>query len=129
MKRILSVLAVLSASMLAAAQNGPVKMWEGTIDLPTYRVNAPEKAPLFERDFAYQRAKRGVYPYAMNDNPTLEKVDSTHRALYLENDYIKVCVLPDIGGRIRPTDTRSFTARRSSSPRTWACWAPGSAAV
>lgn len=100
MKRILSVLAVLSASMLAAAQNGPVKMWEGTIDLPTYRVNAPEKAPLFERDFAYQRAKRGVYPYAMNDNPTLEKVDSTHRALYLENDYIKVCVLPDIGGRL-----------------------------
>ena len=74
-----SAFALLAFS--AAAQNGPVKMWEGTIDLPTYRVNAPEKAPLFERDFAYQRAKRGVYPYAMNDNPTLEKVDSTHKAL------------------------------------------------
>lgn len=85
---------------LCWAQNGPVKIWEGTIDLPTYRVNAPEKAPLFERDFAYQRAKRGVYPYAMNDNPTLDKVDSTHRALFLENDYVKVCVLPDIGGRL-----------------------------
>jgi tetratricopeptide (TPR) repeat protein len=100
MKKVLSALVALAVSMLAAAQNGPVKMWEGTIDLPTYRVNTPEKAPLFERDFAYQRAKRGVYPYAMNDNPTLEKVDSTHRALYLENDYIKVCVLPDIGGRL-----------------------------
>ena len=75
-------------------------MWEGVENLPTYRVNAPEKAPLFERDFAYQRAKRGVYPYAMNDNPTIEKVDSAHRALYLENDYVKVCVLPDIGGRL-----------------------------
>ena len=83
-----------------SAQDGPVKMWEGTIDLPTYRVNAPETAPLFERDFAYQRAKRGVYPYAMNDNPTNVKVDSTHKALYLENDYLKVCVLPDIGGRL-----------------------------
>ena len=82
------------------AQNGPVKMWEGTIDLPTYRVEAPERAPLFERDFAYQRAKRGVYPYAMNDNPTHVKVDSTHKALYLENDYLKICVLPDIGGRL-----------------------------
>ncbi len=84
----------------AAAQNGPVKMWEGRELLPTYIVDAPEKAPLFERDFAYQRAKRGVYPYAMNDNPTNEKIDSLHKALYLENDYIKVCVLPDIGGRL-----------------------------
>ena len=90
----------LAAFTAVAQENGPVKAWEGTIDLPTYRVNAPEKAPLFERDFAYQRAKRGVYPYAMNDNPTNEKVDSTHRALYLENDYVKVCVLPDIGGRL-----------------------------
>ncbi len=100
MKR-LAIFMILSLSWgLCLAQNGPVKMWEGTIALPTYRVNAPEKAPLFERDFAYQRAKRGVYPYAMNDNPTLEKVDSVHRALFLENDYIKVCVLPDIGGRL-----------------------------
>lgn len=98
-KQILTMIGALAA-LTAAAQNGPVKMWEGTIDLPTYRVDAPEKAPLFERDFAYQRAKRGVYPYAMNDNPTRVKVDSTHKALYLENDYIKVCVLPDIGGRL-----------------------------
>lgn len=87
-------------TVAVTAQNGPVRMWEGTIDLPTYRVNAPEKAPLFERDFAYQRAKRSVYPYPMNDNPTDIKVDSTHKALYLENDYLKVCVLPDIGGRL-----------------------------
>ena len=100
MKKLLICAGLLIASLSAFAQNGPVKMWEGVENLPTYRVNAPEKAPLFERDFAYQRAKRGVYPYAMNDNPTIEKVDSAHRALYLENDYIKVCVLPDIGGRL-----------------------------
>lgn len=94
------VLSAILSTVAVKAQNSPVKMWEGTITLPTYRVNAPEKAPLFERDFAYQRAKRGVYPYAMNDNPTIEKIDSTHRALYLENDYIKVCVLPDLGGRL-----------------------------
>ena len=37
--------------MTVSAQNGPVNMWEGTIELPTYKVNPPEKAPLFERDF------------------------------------------------------------------------------
>lgn len=100
MKKLLISLGVLLSGLVLSAQNGPVKMWEGVENLPTYRVNAPEKAPLFERDFAYQRAKRGVYPYAMNDNPTIEKVDSSHRALYLENDYLKVCVLPDIGGRL-----------------------------
>ena len=100
MKKVLMCTSVLLAGLTASAQNGPVKMWEGVENLPTYRVNAPEQAPLFERDFAYQRAKRGVYPYAMNDNPTIEKVDSAHRAVYLENDYVKVCVLPDIGGRL-----------------------------
>ena len=100
MKKLFLAAGILLASLALSAQNGPVRMWEGVENLPTYRVNAPEKAPLFERDFAYQRAKRGVYPYAMNDNPTIEKVDSAHRALYLENDYVKVCVLPDIGGRL-----------------------------
>ncbi len=99
-KSIFALLLGIMSSAAVYAQNGPVKMWEGTIDLPTYRVDAPERAPLFERDFAYQRAKRGVYPYAMNDNPTHIKVDSTHKALYLENDYLKICVLPDIGGRL-----------------------------
>ena len=100
MKKLLIVSGLFFAGVSLYSQNGPVKMWEGTIELPTYRVNAPEKAPLFQRDFAYQRAKRAVYPYPMNDNPTQDKVDSTHRALFLENDYIKVCVLPDLGGRL-----------------------------
>lgn len=100
-KTIVSVLsALLFAGATMTAQNGPVKIWEGTIDLPTYITYAPEKAPFFSRDFAYQRAKRAVYPYAMNDYVSDIKVDSTHRALFLENDYIKVCVLPDYGGRI-----------------------------
>ena len=106
MKKLFITMSLILAGLCAFAQNGPVKMWEGYENLPTYRVNAPEQAPLFERDFAYQRAKRGVYPYAMNDNPTIEKVDSAHRAVYLENDYLKVCVLPDIGGRKGGSDGR-----------------------
>lgn len=102
MKRINSLLLVISSTLLLLpnAKAGEVKMWEDSISLPAYRVNPPEKAPLFDRDFAYQRAKRSVYPYAMNDNPTNEKVDSTFKAVFLENDYIKLCVLPDIGGRL-----------------------------
>ena len=98
MKRL--VLLVFLFAVIPAKAESPVRIWEGTISIPTYRVNPPEKAPMFAHDFAYQRAKRWVYPYAMNDNPTNERVDSTHRALFLENDYLIVCVLPDIGGRL-----------------------------
>ena len=101
MKRQVFLLSLLLCTVCGvSARTGEVKMWEGTIALPAYRVNPPEKAPLFERDFAYQRALRSVYPYAMNDNPTAVRVDTVYRALYLENDYLKVCVLPDIGGRL-----------------------------
>ena len=101
MRKRFVLLTLLSlAGCIFAARGGEVKIWEGTITLPTYRVNPPEKAPFFSRDFAYQRAKRGVYPYAMDDNPTYDRVDSTHVALYLENDYIEMCVLPGIGGRL-----------------------------
>ena len=51
MKKLLISVGILLAGLSAFAQNGPVKMWEGVELLPTYRVNAPEKAPLFERDF------------------------------------------------------------------------------
>ena len=99
-KLFFAIFCCLTLAAVAGAENGPVKIWEGTIDLPTYQTFAPEKAPLFARDFAYQRAKRWVYPYPMNDYVSDVKKDSTHRALFLENDYIKVCVLPDYGGRI-----------------------------
>jgi tetratricopeptide (TPR) repeat protein len=68
--------------------------------MPTYMLNAPEKAPIFARDWSYQRAKRSVYPYVLNDNMTTVKDTVTYKALYLENDYVKLCVLPEIGGRL-----------------------------
>jgi len=36
----------------------------------------------------------------MIDDLTDERVEKTYRAVYLENEYIKVCVLPELGGRV-----------------------------
>ena len=57
MKKSLLATGLMLVSLALSAPNGLVKMWEGVETLPTYRVNAPEKAPLFERDFAYQRSR------------------------------------------------------------------------
>ncbi len=78
----------------------PVKVWEGTLEIPTYKLNPPETAPVFDCDWSYQRARRAVYPYALNDNMTRNRENVVYKALYLENEYVKLCVLPEIGGRL-----------------------------
>ncbi len=83
-----------------AAGQEKVRVWEEPLTLPTYVVRAPDKNPMFFRHQSYQGASRYVYPYALEDNITEEKVDKTYKALYLENEYIKLCVLPEIGGRL-----------------------------
>ncbi len=77
-----------------------VKVWQEPLTLPTYLAKAPDKNPMFFRNQSYQGASRYIYPYALEDNLTDKKVDKTYQALYLENEYLKVCVLPEIGGRL-----------------------------
>lgn len=80
--------------------NEHVKVWEGTLELPTYVLKQPEASPIFDRDYSYQRARRSVYPYVMNDNMTRNRENVTYKALYLENEYVELCILPEIGGRL-----------------------------
>lgn len=99
MKRVILFL-VAVAAVVSAYADGKVRIWSEPLELPTYELGAPEKAPSFSRNFAFQRARRSVYPLAMNDNITNHKQMHTYNALYLENDYVKLCVLPEIGGRL-----------------------------
>ena len=80
MKRLLFLLSllILSASIAKADE---VKAWEGTITMPTYLLDPAEKAPIFERDWSYQRAKRSVYPYPLNDNMTRKREEVTYDCL------------------------------------------------
>lgn len=91
----------------ASAQEDGVKAWEGTIEMPTYIGSAPETAPIFERDWSYQRARRSVYPYVLDDNMYVvnenmerQKENRTYKAMFLENEYVQLCILPEIGGRL-----------------------------
>ena len=77
-----------------------VIVWEDSIVLPTYHVEEADKNPHFYVSRNYQGAKGPVYPYPMRDGITNQKADKSYKALYLENEYIKLCVLPEIGGRL-----------------------------
>jgi len=70
------------------------------LTIPTYRVGEPEKNPIFYTGRGYQGAKGVAYPYPMLDKLSDVREDVTYQAVYLENAYIQLCVLPQIGGRI-----------------------------
>ncbi|MFY0652570.1 MAG: DUF5107 domain-containing protein [Cyclobacteriaceae bacterium] len=91
------VLTVFALSHTSLAQ---VKMTEEAWTLPTYEVDRGEKAPMFFSNQSFQGARRVIYPYAMNDVISHEKVMKDWKALKLENEYIEVCITPEIGGKI-----------------------------
>jgi len=79
---------------------GQVKISEQKWIIPTYKVNPPDKNPMFFKGEVYQGASKYIYPYKLNDNLTNEKVDMPWKALILENEYIKLCITPEIGGKL-----------------------------
>jgi tetratricopeptide (TPR) repeat protein len=93
------VLLMLPQSLLAADAPS-VRIWEQDEVLPTYLAGDPEPNPMFYFGRMSQGAEGRVYPYPLYDTLTGKKVNKTYRMVYLENEYVKIGVLPEIGGRI-----------------------------
>ena len=71
-----------------------------TITLPTYLPAPPDKNPMFLEKRVYQGSSGKVYPLPFTDRIAVKPVDRTWKALWLENEFVRVLVLPEIGGRI-----------------------------
>ena len=78
-----------------------VKAWKETVTIPTYEVGAPEKNPIFLEKRVYQGSSGVVYPYPVIESISDERVDHDYQAIYIENEYIKVMILPELGGRVQ----------------------------
>ena len=78
-----------------------VKMWEEQIVLPTYEIGTADKNPMFLEKRVYQGSSGRVYPYPVIDKIYDEKVDKTYNVVFLENEYLKVMIMPELGGRIQ----------------------------
>ena len=82
-------------------ENSIVKVWKEKVVIPTYEVGAPDKNPMFFEKRVYQGSSGVVYP-----NPVIEKIydekkDKEYIGLFLENDYLKIMILPELGGRVQ----------------------------
>jgi tetratricopeptide (TPR) repeat protein len=98
MKTISAYVAVLAGTLVVAcgSVSAQVKVWQGSITLPTYEEGKPDPNPPFDTYSTTQFS----YPYTLRKNLTGQKQDHVWRAVFLENEYLKCAVLPDIGGHL-----------------------------
>jgi tetratricopeptide (TPR) repeat protein len=96
-----AILLIALCGAAAFAQEQPrtaARVWEAPLSLPTYELGPPDpNPPLFDR--ARTRG-RPSYPYPLLDSLTNKRVDKTYRAVFLENEYLRVTVLPELGGKL-----------------------------
>lgn len=92
------LLSLSVTSVLRAAD--AVTLTEQQVTIPTYLIGPPEPNPQFYFGGNSQGAQHRIYPYPAYDNLTSEKADKPYKMVYLENEYIKVGILPESGGKI-----------------------------
>jgi tetratricopeptide (TPR) repeat protein len=78
-----------------------VKAWIEKVLIPTYKTGDPEKNPMFLEKRVYQGSSGVVYPHPVIEQILDEKAEVEYTAVFLENDYLRIMILPEIGGRIQ----------------------------
>lgn len=108
----------------------PVRVWQDTVMIPTYEEGLPDPNPPFD---LFQQGSFLNYPYTLRHNLTDRRIEKRWRALWVENEFLKCLVLPDLGGHLYGcTDKRNgqemFYANPSIKPAriayrgTWAAF-------
>ncbi|KPV53221.1 hypothetical protein SE17_10900, partial [Kouleothrix aurantiaca] len=83
------------------ASPDPVRAWAETVMIPTYGVGQPDRNPMFLEKRVYQGSSGAVYPYPVIDRVFDEKRDQPYTAVFLENRYLRIMILPELGGRVQ----------------------------
>jgi len=85
------------AALLAS---GGAVAWRQPIEIGTYEPGEPDRYPMFLDQRVYQGSSGRVYPLPFIDSVSSTKTSRTWDAIHIENEWIRVVVLPELGGRI-----------------------------
>src|SRR6202166_4128502 len=77
-----------------------VRAWEDEVEIPTSPVQPPDRNPMFMEKRVYQGSSGKVYPNPFTDRVSDQKSNQKYRAVFLENEFVRLMILPEIGGRI-----------------------------
>ena len=94
------MIVVTVVAISGAVFGGPVRCERAPMALKTYGVGKPEKNPMFFEKRVYQGSCGKVYPVPFIDKVYDEPAMKEYDAVTLENDYTRIVLLPEIGGRI-----------------------------
>ena len=86
---------------MRGAEGETCRAWREEVVIPTYECGAYEKNPVFLEKRVYQGSSGVVYPYPVIESIANEKTDRSYHAVFLENEYLKVMILPELGGRVQ----------------------------
>lgn len=75
--------------------------WREQVVIPTYEAGAPDANPFFLEKRVYQGSSGAVYPFPVVESVSNDLTQRTYDAVFIENEYLKVMVLPELGGRIQ----------------------------
>lgn len=76
------------------------RVWEETVQIPTYGIGKPDKNPMFLEKRVYQGSSGRVYPHPVIDKIEDEKKLENYQIVFLENKYLRIEIMPELGGRI-----------------------------
>jgi tetratricopeptide (TPR) repeat protein len=99
MKRI-ALLLLLSAFVMGVSAQQAVRVYEGKESIPTYKMGADDPSPIFYTGRSVQGAAGHYYPYPAQTSLGDKKTVEEYEVVYLENEYLKVTVIPAFGGRL-----------------------------
>jgi tetratricopeptide (TPR) repeat protein len=99
-RRFVVATSILALSFFSAAGAASVTVREENITIPTYLAGEPDPNPMFYFGRNSQGAEGRVYPYPLYDSLTDIKSNKTYKIIYLENEFVRIGVLPEIGGRL-----------------------------
>jgi tetratricopeptide (TPR) repeat protein len=78
-----------------------VSAWVEEVSIPTYEVGVPELTPVFLEKRVYQGSSGAVYPLPVIEKIYDHKIEKKYKACFLENEYLKIMILPELGGRVQ----------------------------
>jgi tetratricopeptide (TPR) repeat protein len=97
--KLMAVIILLMLPLMAISQ-APVRAWEADEMIPTYKAGPPDPNPMFFFGKQSQGAEGRIYPYPLYDNLTNVRGEKTYKLVYLENEFVKIGVMPELGGRL-----------------------------
>ena len=91
---------VLTSRYSGAADPSGVRISEQPMVIPTYGSDPRIRIQSSTLTSLIKGAQKRVYPYALQDHLIHDRKDKTYTRLRLENEFVQLCVLPELGGRL-----------------------------